>query len=181
MSDQPKPTGEWTVGSVVIGGSRVLAIIKNWDGKIRALVNYPEDEIIYDGCGPKPDRKTLKKIAEAHNAALASERENVVLATQMVHVESKRANTAERTLESAYENHHAYSERLEADYQRDLDKKLAQINAQANTIRRLTRALGEMLQLSDHPSDDNTESTIQWCKSVLEECGTYPLPDGRTS
>ncbi len=47
----------------------------------------------------------------------------------------------EATLEAAYENHRADIARREADYTRELNAKLAQINAQAKTIRELVDAL----------------------------------------
>ncbi len=44
-------------------------------------------------------------------------------------------------LEAAYENHRADVERREADYMRELNTKLAQINAQAKMIKALVDAL----------------------------------------
>ncbi len=99
---------------------------------------------------------------------LAAERENVILATQMVHIESKRANTAERTLEAAYEKNISNLNRVETDYLRELDVKLDQINAQmAYDKRRVERHGGFPLK------------ALQIIDAALSKLG-YPLPAGRT-
>ncbi len=49
--------------------------------------------------------------------------------------------TAERLLEAAYENHRDDIAHREADYTHELNKKLAQINAQAATIKQLVATL----------------------------------------
>ncbi len=49
--------------------------------------------------------------------------------------------TAERLLEAAYENHRSDVTRRESDYTRELNAKLGQINAQAETIKELISTL----------------------------------------
>ncbi len=110
---------------------------------------------------------------------LDDEREKVVLATQMVHVESKRANTTERTLEAAYQTHISNLNRVETEYLRELDKKLGQINAQAGTIKEMVEALKD---LRDHISDtyEDYEAYARCvARQTLSKLG-YPLPAGRT-
>jgi len=67
MSDLPKPTtGEWTP----------------------RYVQSICEKVYSDDLTPEQ----AKAIADAHNAALAAERENLILAQQMVKIESRRAN-----------------------------------------------------------------------------------------
>ncbi len=52
--------------------------------------------------------------------------------------------TTERTLEAVYDQRAKSIRRLEADFTRELNAKLDQINAQAKTIRELVEALKAM-------------------------------------
>ncbi len=103
------------------------------------------------------------------SAALAAERENVVLATQMVHIESKRANTTEHTLEAAYANHRRDMECTSNNYECELNAKLEQINQQAGTIKELSEALDFYCE----QSDDGHRAV-----AALSKLG-YPLPEGK--
>ncbi len=61
----------------------------NWSAEARADL----------GEGSEPQRQS-KIISDTHNAALDAEREKVTLATQMVQIESKRANEAEQKVQT---------------------------------------------------------------------------------
>ncbi len=109
------------------------------------------------------------ELATAINAALAAERENVILATQMVQIESKRANTTEHTLEAAYANHRRDMECTSNNYECELNAKLEQINQQAGTIKELSEALDFYCE----QSDDGHRAV-----AALSKLG-YPLPEGK--
>ncbi len=69
-------------------------------------------------------------------------------------------------LEAAYENHRADVARREADYTRELNAKLGQINAQARMTRELLKAIADCHCVK--------------CNAVLARFSSYPFPTGRT-
>ncbi len=88
----------------------------------------------------------------------------------------EKVQTFERTLEAAYERWRIIVKRAHADYTRELNAKLAQINAQSKTIRELVEALKFFASVIK--SGESWSATCQ--KSYDAALGTYPLPDGRT-
>ncbi len=90
--------------------------------------------------------------------------------------------TIERTLEATYENHRADIARREADYARELNAKLGQINAQAKTIKVLTHALQKIAGDGVRGSDIGWEGCCHpgIAQDVLRDVIPYPLPTGRT-
>ncbi len=68
-------------------------------------------------------------------------------------------------LEAAYENHREDIARREADYTRELNEKLDQINAQARMTRELLKAVAGC--------------HCENCNAILARFSTYPLPIGR--
>ncbi len=71
---------------------------------------------------------------------LAAERDSWDISPKIRELREQIAAT-ERTLEAAYERWRIIEKRAHADYTRELNAKLAQINSQAKTIRELTKLL----------------------------------------
>ncbi len=86
------------------------------------------------------------------------------------------AEKSGHTLEAAYENHRADVARREADYARELNAKLEQINAQAKTIRELIIALEKVVRVSSISWDDQGHNAVANAKNALAKVKTYPLP-----
>ncbi len=95
-------------------------------------------------------------------------------------------------LEAAYENHREDVARREADYMRELNAKLEQINAQAKTIRELVDALtlcvntlrDKRIGTVDYMEGSRIYSDFRVAsekgENALSKVQSYPLPDGRT-
>ncbi len=90
-------------------------------------------------------------------------------------------------LEAVYENHRADVARREADYTRELNAKLGQINAQAKTIQELVNVLkevdlyGEALIAREYdPQSSTVTKLVADCRKELAEFKSYTLPTGRT-
>ncbi len=99
---QPKPTGEWTAAYVSelwqSGGNQNLADAHNAalaDERERAYNKGRADNNTMYELAMRDNRKLDKEIQQLREQ-LSAEREKVILATQMVQIESKRANEAEQ-------------------------------------------------------------------------------------
>ncbi len=90
-------------------------------------------------------------------------------------------------LEAAYENHRADVARREADYTRELNAKLGQINAQAKTIKSLVEVLEQVMSETvntpvypDGPClNKDTRDDIRNVLDDVANTRSYPLPTGR--
>ncbi len=116
MSAQPKPTGEWTVEWLMeqLGRSDCYTFLTDaHNAALDEAVDAAEQEILLlrqQLAAEREDNKRLKQQYELVaidcsntrqreqqlREQLAAEREKVTLATQMVQIESKRANEAEQ-------------------------------------------------------------------------------------
>ncbi len=129
--------------------------------------------------GMKLGNENYQREIQQLNAALAGERERVrqaeasypSLKVENLQLREQLAAT-ERTLEAAYERWRIIEKRAHADHKRELNAKLAQINAQAKTIRELVEALEDAKRRLMRYD----ESTFA-IDAALANLGTYPLPD----
>ncbi len=109
----------------------------------------------------------MNRIVQLEQQLAATERK--YLDMERRHRESERQlATAERTLEATHEVYKEQAHRKEADYTRELNAKLAQINAQSKAIRELFAILKTVAQWDEY------------AKQELAKHTAYPLPDGRT-